>query len=254
MPFHYLSHLTSDQRDQRSDQHLGCTLAFVAGAVNAGGFLAIGSYTSHMSGIVSSMADELALGKVMVALAALGAWLAFVCGAASTAVLVNWARRRRLVHSQYAVSLMVEAALLLLFGLTGGHLAAMPDLLTPVTILLLCYIMGLQNAIITKISGAQIRTTHVTGLSTDIGIELGKMMYYNKRALPALEVHANRAKLKLHSLLIGFFFIGGITGALGFKHVGFSATIVLALLLATLAVGPIVNDLRLYWRMHRLHE
>ena len=254
MPFHYLSHLTSDQRDDRSDLHLGCALAFVAGAVNAGGFLAIGSYTSHMSGIVSSMADQLALGKVTLALAALAAWLAFVAGAASTALLVNWARRRRLVHSQYAVSLMVEAVLLLLFGLSGGYLTAMPGLLAPVTMLLLCYTMGLQNAIITKISNAHIRTTHVTGLSTDIGIELGKLIYYNKRPMAALEVHANRSKLKLHSLLIGFFFIGGITGALGFKHVGFSATIVLALLLAALAAGPIVSDARLYWRTHRLHQ
>jgi uncharacterized membrane protein YoaK (UPF0700 family) len=252
MPFHYLSHLTSDQRDRRSDLHLGCALAFVAGAVNAGGFLAIGGYTSHMTGIVSSMADDLALGKVTVALAALGAWLAFVSGAAATALLVNWARRRRLVHSQFAVSLMVEAVLLLLFGVTGGYLADMPDLLAPVTILLLCFIMGLQNAIITKISGAQIRTTHVTGLSTDIGIELGKMAYYNRRQIPQLEVHANRDKLKLHSLLIGFFFVGGVSGALGFKHIGFSATVILAVLLATLAAGPIVSDVRLRWRMYRL--
>jgi len=38
---------------------------------------------------------------------------------------------------------------------------------------LLCFIMGLQNAVITKISHAEIRTTHVTGLVTDVGIELG---------------------------------------------------------------------------------
>lgn len=251
MPFHYLAHLSSDRRDGRSDRHLGCVLAFVAGAVNAGGFLAIGGYTSHMTGIVSSMADDLALGHVGVALAALAAWLAFVAGAASTALMINWARRRRL-HSQYALSLMVEAALLLLFGLAGTHLAGMDNLLAPVTVLLLCYIMGLQNAIITKASGATIRTTHLTGLSTDVGIELGKMAYYNRRPLPDLEVHANRGKLTLHALLIGFFFSGGVTGALGFKHVGFSATVVLAVLLALLAAGPIVRDLRLRWRFRRL--
>ena len=217
MPLNYLSHLTSDRRDTQADLHLGCTLAFIAGAINAGGFLAIGAYTSHMTGIVSSMADQLALGQVALALAALAAWLAFVAGAASTAVMVNWARRRGL-HSQYALSLMVEAALLLLFGLAGGHLAGMRDFLAPVTVLLLCFIMGLQNAIITKVSGAAIRTTHVTGLSTDIGIELGKMAYYNHRPLPALVVRANRAKLTLHALLIGFFFIGGVSGALGWRR------------------------------------
>ncbi|WP_317201127.1 YoaK family protein [Janthinobacterium sp.] len=250
MPIQYLSHLSSEKRDRRSDLHLGCVLAFVAGAVNAGGFLAIGGYTSHMTGIVSGMADDLALGNVSVALAALAAWLAFISGAATTAVLINWARRRRL-RSQYALSLLLEALLLLIFGVAGTYLAALRDILAPVTVLLLCYIMGLQNAIITKISGAVIRTTHITGMSTDIGIELGKLFYYNRKPLPELVVRANRQKLKMHALLILFFFTGGITGALGFKHIGYSATIFLAAALAMLAAGPIAHDIRLLWRYHR---
>lgn len=250
MPFRYLTLLSSEQRDVRADRHLGCVLAFVAGAVNAGGFLAIGGYTSHMTGIVSSMADDLALGKLSIALAALAAWVAFLLGAATTAILINWARRRHL-RSQYALSLLVEAALLLLFGLAGSYLNALRDWLAPATLLLLCFIMGLQNAIITKISGAVIRTTHVTGLSTDIGIELGKLFYYNRRDIPELAVRANRAKLKLHSLLLGFFFVGGVCGALGFKHVGFSATLVLAVALALLALGPVLQDMRLTWRLYR---
>ncbi|MBJ7313958.1 YoaK family protein [Rugamonas sp. CCM 8940] len=250
MPLHYISSLSSRRRNRRSDLHLGCLLAFVAGAVNAGGFLAIGRYTSHMTGIVSSMADELALGHLSLVLAALAAWLAFLAGAASTALMVNWARRKHL-RSEYALSLMVEASLLLLFGLAGSFLSALGDILAPVTVLLLCFIMGLQNAIITKASGATIRTTHITGLSTDVGIELGKLIYYNHLQLPDLQVRANHLKLRAHGLLIGFFFIGGVSGALGFKHIGFSATIFPAALLAVMAAGPIFHDLRLRWRLKR---
>ncbi len=50
------------RRTRRNDLMLGAILAFVAGAMNAGGFLAIGTYTSHMTGIISSIADNLALG------------------------------------------------------------------------------------------------------------------------------------------------------------------------------------------------
>ncbi len=250
MPLDYLHHLSSDRRHGRADHDLGLMLALIAGAVNAGGFLAIGQYTSHTSGMVSSMADHLALGEVALALAMGAAWVAFVAGAATTALLVNWARRRRL-RSQYALSLMVEAALLLAFGLAGANLAALRDLLAPITVLLLCFIMGLQNAIITKASGAAIRTTHVTGMSTDIGIELGKLMYFNRLQIPQLTVRANRAKLKLHAQLIGCFFCGGVIGALGFKHVGYSATIVVAAVLAVLALGPIIKDVRRQWRWHR---
>jgi len=251
MALDYLTRLSGATRDAQANLQLGCVLALVAGAVNAGGFLAIGGYTSHMTGIVSGMADDLALGNVTVALAAFGAWLAFVSGAAVTAIMVNWGRRRQL-HSQFALSLLLEALLLLVFGLTGNYLAAMPNVLGPVTILLLCFVMGLQNAIITKISGAAIRTTHVTGLSTDIGIEMGKMLYYNRRQLPGDMVRVNRAKLITHGALIACFFGGGVSGALAFKHIGFpAATIILAGVLATLAGMPVWHDLRILWRQYR---
>ncbi|WP_163455015.1 DUF1275 family protein, partial [Escherichia coli] len=53
------------ERDHRADLRLGMALCCVAGAVNAGGFLAVAQYTSHMSGIISAMADDLALGGVV---------------------------------------------------------------------------------------------------------------------------------------------------------------------------------------------
>jgi len=243
MIIRYFHTLSDEQRSQRADRHLGYTLAFVAGAVNAGGFLAIGQYTSHMTGIVSSMADQLALGEFKFALAALAAWIAFVLGAATTAVLINFARRRHL-RSQYALSLLLEALLLVLFGLAGAYLNRLHEFLDPVTVLLLCFIMGLQNAIITKVSSAVIRTTHVTGLTTDLGIELGKLFYYNHSHVPELTVMANRDKLMLHLLLILYFFTGGVLGALGFKYVGYRITIVLSFVLIVLAAGPIISDIR----------
>jgi uncharacterized membrane protein YoaK (UPF0700 family) len=63
MPLHYLRSYTSLQRTDISNRRLGRSLAFVAGAVNAGGFFAVGQYTSHMSGIVSALADNLVLGN-----------------------------------------------------------------------------------------------------------------------------------------------------------------------------------------------
>ena len=101
---------------------LGVALAFVAGAINAGGFLAVREYTSHMTGIVSSAADHLVLGDSDLVLAALGALLSFLLGAACTAILVNYIRRRGL-HSGFALPLLLEAVLLLVFGILGARLA-----------------------------------------------------------------------------------------------------------------------------------
>ena len=250
MPISFLRRLTGKVRTVDANRQLGLSLAFVAGAANAGGFLAVNQYTSHMTGIVSAMADDLALGNVALALAGLGALLSFIAGAVSSALLINWARHHRL-HSEYALALLLEATLLLCFGLLGGNLALHMGLFVPLTVMLLCFIMGLQNAIITKLSKAEIRTTHVTGIVTDIGIELGKWLYWNpsKDSPDQLLVFANRQKLRLLALLLLMFFSGGFVGAVGFKHIGFLSTIPLAMILLLLAVVPVVDDLLERWHI-----
>jgi len=243
MPIPYLRKLTGKDRSQEANRHLAMFLCFIAGAINAGGFLAVGQYTSHMSGIISAMADNLALGSVGLMLAGLAALLSFLLGAVSSALLINWGRRQEL-HAEYALPLMLEAGLLLLFGLLGGNLEGHKWLFVPLTVLLLCYIMGLQNAIITKISKAEIRTTHMTGMVTDIGIEIGKLLYWNKFKASDNRLHvvADRGKLRLLSTLVTLFFCGGLVGAIGFKQIGFIATAPLAALLMCLAIVPIFDD------------
>lgn len=229
-------------RNAQTNLRLGCTLCAVAGATNAGGFLAVGQYTSHMSGILSSVADNLVLGKVQLALAGLALVMSFVLGSMTTAWMVNWSQRRQM-RSAFARPLLVEAGLLLVFGIFGTAINHFADLFVPVTVMLLCYIMGLQNAVITKVSQAEIRTTHVTGLITDLGIELGKVFYFNRSNFPN-KVVANRRKLRIHALLVGSFFTGAVTGAFGFKTYGYVATVPLAVLLTVLTLGPLMDDVR----------
>jgi uncharacterized membrane protein YoaK (UPF0700 family) len=229
------------QRTQQANIRLGTTLCFVAGATNAGGFLAVGQYTSHMTGVVSSVADELALGHWFLAVAGMGTLIAFVLGAMTTAWLVNWGLRRHLA-SAFGLPLLIEAGALLMFGLFGAVINMWLTLFVPLTVLWLCYIMGLQNAVITKISRAEIRTTHLTGLITDLGIELGKLLYINRHP-SAVPIRANRDKLRLQSRLIGAFFAGAVAGALGFKHLGYITTLPLTALLLLLIWRPLVHDM-----------
>jgi len=243
----YVRTLTAQARSARANRHLGFALAGVAGAMNAGGFLAVHRYTSHMTGVVSSAADNLALGAGGLVLDACGAIVSFLLGAASTALLVNYGRRRGLA-SEFALPLLFEAELLLAFGVLGARLSSVRGLFVPATVMLLCFTMGLQNALVTKLSHAEIRTTHMTGIVTDIGIELGKLLYWNAdkgSANPARPpVTANRARLAVLCGLLGSFFCGGLAGALGFKRLGYGATVPLALLLCVLAIVPALDDLR----------
>ena len=240
MPLVYLRSLTGSRRSDSANRHLACFLAFIAGSANAGGLLAVGQYTSHMTGIVSAMADNLAVGDLRLVYSGLAAVCAFLAGAFLSTLLIRWARAHAL-ESEYALPLLIESGLLVLFGVTGrvfqaGHLVLG-------TVVLLCFTMGLQNAIITKLSGAVIRTTHLTGMVTDLGISLGRVAIAGLRRgaeIPRSDV----AKIRLHSSLIALFFAGGFTGALGFKHVGFLFTLPLASLLLLLAAVPVVDDIQ----------
>jgi len=245
MPIKYLQGLTAPERTQRSNLHLGVSLAFVAGAINAGGFLAVGQYTSHMTGVIAGMADHLALGNLALVMLGLEALTAFLLGAATSAILINWGRRRG-GRSEYALPLMIEAGLLLVFGLMGERLSLSMRLEVSLTMALLCFVMGLQNAMVTKVSNAEIRTTHVTGLVTDIGIELGKLLYWNGAAPKHAsgKVQANTGKLRILLSLTLSFVVGSVVGALGFKHVGYVSTVPLALVLALLSLVQFVPQAR----------
>lgn len=229
--FRILHWVAAHKRTLVTDEFLGNTLAFIAGAINAGGFLAVGQYTSHVTGFVSAIADNLVLGSLGIVMLGVVALMTFVSGSACSAVLINWGRRNA-PGRQYAYPLGLEAALLLLFGALGSASTGLPGLMA-LAAPLLCFIMGLQNATITKISGARMRTTHLTGMVTDIGIEIGKLFYWNRghglaRTRP---VAADRCKLSILLRVVGMFFAGGIIGAVGFAQVGYVFTVPLAAIL-----------------------
>lgn len=236
---------TALERTAQNNTRLGVALTFVAGATNAGGFLTVGQYTSHMTGVVSSVADSLVLGNISLALAGIAMLCAFVGGAMTTAILVNWGLRRTL-HGAYGLPLLLESLLLLIFGFFGSAIGLAAYVFVPLTVSLLCFIMGLQNAVITKISRAEIRTTHITGLVTDMGIELGKVVYINWGD-GNTPVRANRDKLRLQGKLIAGFVGGGLVGALGFKYLGFITTVPLALVLLVVVFHPLWMDTKQYF-------
>ncbi len=241
-----IRHLTNRHRAPSTNVALGWILAFNAGAVNAGGFLVLQMYTSHMTGFASQVADGVVMENGKLLLNALGAILSFTAGAAVCAMLVNWGRQRR-HHSVYALPLMLEALMLFPFGLMGAAtLTWNTPFAVPLTVLLLSFMMGLQNAVGSKTSGGSTRTTHMTGNFTDLGMELGKMIFWRSHAqmnsAPAEQVQHDWARMRISAGLIAMFVLGGITGALGFKHIGFFCVVPLAALLLALSVPPFMRD------------
>lgn len=228
------------ERTERNNRYLAGGLAFTAGMVNSVGFLAVAIYTSHMTGLTAILADQIVLGGYTAALhAALGGG-SFIVGAMMCAIIFNWGRRRG-HESKFALVLFIEALATLLIGLLAEKTTDL-GLIWPV-VMVLCWTMGLQNALITKVTDAQIRTTHVTGMVTDIGIELGKFLYRNRPDDPD-PVRASGSRLQLHTMIVGLFFLGGVVGALLGSAISFLTVLPAAAILFLLSSFPIYADLR----------
>ncbi|NYG60431.1 uncharacterized membrane protein YoaK (UPF0700 family) [Nocardioides daedukensis] len=232
--------LTGAERSPIRNVQLASLLALTAGILNSVGFVAVAAYTSHMTGLTATVADALVLGFSQAAWLAVTALIGFVLGAITCAVIFNWGRRRGL-QGRYANVLLLEALLILAFGVLAEGLEGPRRALSIIAVL--GFTMGLQNAIITKLSGAQIRTTHVTGMITDIGIELGKLAYRERTpGLPPVE--ADLRKLGILALLVALFFLGGVLGAVGYLEFGFPVVIPTGLVLLVLATPPVLSDIR----------
>ena len=80
----------------------------------------------------------------------------------------------------------------------------------------LLFAMGLQNSLVTKISSATVRTTHLTGLFTDLGIELSQLFFYKQPS----ERKKLFSSIKLRFTIISFFFAGGVTGGIYYSVIG----------------------------------
>ena len=224
---------------------LAFILPGVAGAINASGFFAVGVYTSHMTGHVARIGDELAAGHFWLATRAM-IWVgSFLCGALIATFLVLYGRRNG--RRPWWRPLLLECALLLVFATvnvgaeSGAHLGSLQ------MTALLCCAMGLQNALVTKLSGARIRTTHLTGVTTDVGIELARAIdQWRQRSrglgltgrlgqLPSLRGDPELKKLRLHLAVLGSFLIGATAGPLCYLLVGHIAILVPCAILAGLA-------------------
>jgi uncharacterized membrane protein YoaK (UPF0700 family) len=157
----------------RQKSRLAISLSWVAGYTNVVVFMVCGVYVSHMTGDTTSLGKSFSEGAGKGVLLFGSLWLSFFLGAVTSAIMTETARRSG-AASKYVWPLALEGLLLLFvfFGIRLHH-ADVEIALVPKLVIgcMAAMAMGLQNATITKISGAVVRTTHVTGVTTDLGIE-----------------------------------------------------------------------------------
>lgn len=229
-------------RNDAADRRLACTLAGVAGALNAAAFYAVGFFSANMTGNVSFLSDHFAIGQWVLGLFYLTIVLAFVAGAIVSTLLID-AGRRRGNHGIFAVNILIEGILLL--PLVACDLWLAPPYRVSVLVLSLSFLMGLQNAVVTRISDARVRTTHVSGMATDIGIELGLLIDIARGKAKDIDAKPIITRLRLHLETMLSFLGGGIFGVLVYRTLGAYLFGVAALVLIILASVALSESKRL---------
>lgn len=209
---------------------LASLLSFVAGIVNVSGLFAVQRLTTNITGHFAFFADELAKKNVEQGIVYLLFIIAFFLGAFCSNLLVELISK---VNERFinAIPVGLEISILSFVAFL-----AMPTIRAQANTVacLLLFAMGLQNALVTSISNSIVRTTHLTGLFTDLGIEISQLFFYKKEE----QQKKLRSSIKLRITIIFFFFFGGISGGYGYLLVG----IKILLLAVGILAGALIYD------------
>lgn len=212
-----------DKRTYAHNLKIASLLSFVAGSVNAIGFISIQRLTTNVTGHFAFFVDDVLHLKWDAGFIFFLYILFFFLGAFFSNSLIEL-RDRYKDANVFILPVAVEFLLLTVVALIGSHL----HLSYPTAIAcVLLFAMGLQNALVTKISNAIVRTTHLTGLFTDLGIEVSQLFFY--RETDQRQKLFSNINLRLR--IIVFFFLGGIVGGFLYTRIGFHALFLPALLL-----------------------
>lgn len=196
-------------------------LALIAGSINVIALLELGMAVTHLTGTTSLLAAALVGAKPMAFAPFAWTIFAYLLGTVVSGVIIQDSMLR--LGRRYSVALIIESLLLwLAIPLISHHLHG--------GLVCLAAAAGLQNAMVSTYSGALLRTTHLTGMFTDLGVFLGHAM----RGLPV-----QQRRLRFCLIVIGGFFSGSLLGALAHEYWQLAALALPALLTAMLAA--------LYW-------
>lgn len=203
-------------------------MSLQAGVFNVGGFLACQRFVSHVTGFATYYGVEATMPGSRHAGGMLAVPLFFLFGAMISGFLVDLRLKQKKRPKYYlafgiifALSLIVLAGGLLGYWGKFGHILESRRDYT--LLMLLCLICGIQNGTITTVSRSVVRTTHLTGITTDLGIGLVRVL--NKHKIKP-DTIPNEGKANLMRLgLIMFFILGSVIGAYLFhryQYAGFA--------------------------------
>lgn len=219
-------------------------LGLQAGLLNMGGFLACNAFVSHVTGYATLFGADLSLGKTAHAWTLLLVPVFFLLGAMLSGTLVDL-RIRKNQLPLYSTVFGLMSCLLFIISIVGylnffGDFGKPLDITKDYILLsALCLICGMQNAAVTTASKAVVRTTHLTGITTDLGIGIVRVL-----ARSGSSSHENNDEIQANLMRAGIitsFVFGSILGAFTFLKYQYWGFLVPTVISGTLFVSLLQN-------------
>ena len=221
-------------RTIKHNLRIASLLSFVAGIVNVTGFLAIQRLTTNVTGHFAFIVEEILK---------INFWQGFIyflyiffffLGSFVSNLIVEIISKTN-DRFIYVIPTIIESLILFFLAIFGQFLISQnPNLLACAML----FAMGLQNSLVTTISNSTVRTTHLTGLFTDLGIELSQLFFYKQKD----QKDKLYGSIKLRLTIITFFFLGGLLGGIFYSAL---QLYVLAIAATVLIIGIIYDELKL---------
>jgi uncharacterized membrane protein YoaK (UPF0700 family) len=192
---------------------LAILLSFVAGLVNITGVLALKTLTTNVTGHFAFFAEEIMRNDYRTAITFFLFTIFFLLGSFLSSFLQELISLKNPDWS-HVIPITLEMIILMavsIFGTSSG-IFTLEGKLTAFFMLLA---MGIQNSLVTNISRSTVRTTHLTGLFTDLGIELSQLFFYKNPE----DVKKLKASIFLRLAIISFFFLGCFFGGIIYKFI-----------------------------------
>ncbi len=221
-------------RTFKHNLRIASLLSLVAGIVNVSGFLAVQQLTTNVTGHFAFFVDEIFKLNFWGGFVYFLYIFFFLAGSFISSYIVEFVSKSSERYI-YIIPIIIESLILFLVAIFGQTLISQnPNLLA----FSLLFAMGVQNSLVTKISNAIVRTTHLTGLFTDLGIELSQLFFYKLKD----QREKLYSSIKLRVTIISFFFLGGLLGGIFYSTI---QLYVLTIAGTILLIGIIYDDLKL---------
>ncbi len=231
-------------RTPKHNVRIAVFLSFTAGLVNITGFYAVHILTTNVTGHFATLIRNVYDFEWKMVLTFVLFLVSFLFGSFTSSTLIEWMSLRKKVNV-YLYPTLLESSVLITIPLLADY----SNILSANQIAcLLLFAMGVQNAFVTKISNAVVRTTHLTGLFTDLGIEISQLLFSTRKYM----FRQNISTIKLRLNIILFFFMGGIFGGFMYSKIKLNVLLIAAFILL---VGLILDNIRFFViRISRKHK